>query len=85
MWGLLAVKFTRIFYLLYSLQQSADSEVDLRQHRDRKISISAEMQLSTAVRSGKRRQCEWALRRKCSFDWKSFEIVIYILGLKTVS
>ena len=38
---------------VHLLQQSADSTVDLRQCRDRSFSISAEMQLSTAVSSGK--------------------------------
>ena len=37
----------------HSPQQSTDSAVDLHQHRDRKFSISAEIQLSTAVRSRK--------------------------------
>ena len=32
--------------------------VDLRQHKDRKFSISVEMQLSTTVLSRKHSQCE---------------------------
>ena len=42
-------------------QRAANFEVDLRQHRDMKFSISAETQLSTAVLSRKCMYCEWAL------------------------